>query len=81
MTKLAFLISSLLLAVICGVCPWIGVLAMHVWSLLLIWAASLVVCLGVGWEYRKWAALGVPVALFPFWFFTYGCAILGGPCL
>lgn len=79
--KKALLIFSLFLAPLCCLCPWIGMLAMHVWLLLLMWAISFVLCLAVGQGYRRLAVLGVPVALFPFFFFIYGCALLGGPCL
>jgi hypothetical protein len=79
--KKALLIFSFALALLCCVCPWIGMLAMHIWLLLLMWAISLMLCPAVCREYRRLAVLGVPVAVFPFLFFMYGCALLGGPCL
>jgi predicted membrane protein len=74
---------SLLLAVLCCVCPWINVLAPLVNAytlLLLLWVISLYVCFSIGGEHRKWALLGVPVALFPLGLTMFGCAFLGAAC-
>ena len=76
----ALLFLSLFLALICCVSPWINMLAMHIGLLLFIWASSLLFCLAEAWEYRRLAALGIPLALFPFGLLVYGCALLGRPC-